>query len=96
MKKAACVINPVCSVLLTVAVIVEAQQSKKVPRIGYLSWHDPDGQSARAEAFRQALLELGYVEGKNIAIEHRYAEGKSIGLPSLRPSWFVSRLISSS
>ena len=55
---------------------VQAQQPKKVPRISYLAGSTPDGQSARIEAFRQGLRELGYVEGKNILIEYRYAEGK--------------------
>ena len=54
----------------------EAQQPKKVPRIGYLSTSDPAGESARSEAIRLALRELGYIEGQNIAIEYRYAEGK--------------------
>ena len=55
---------------------VQAQQPKKVPRIGYLSSTDPAGESARAEAIRLALRELGYIEGQNIAIEYRYTEGK--------------------
>jgi putative tryptophan/tyrosine transport system substrate-binding protein len=62
-------------VLLAVAVIAEAQQPKKVHRIGYLSSFDPATESARSEAIRLALRELGYVEGKNIAIEWRDAKG---------------------
>jgi putative tryptophan/tyrosine transport system substrate-binding protein len=54
----------------------EAQQAKKVPRIGFFSSTSPSIISARVEAFRQALRELGYMEGKNIVIEYRYAEGK--------------------
>jgi putative ABC transport system substrate-binding protein len=50
-------------VLLAVAVIAEAQQAKKVPRIGYLAAACPDTQSARTEAFRQGLRDLGYIEG---------------------------------
>ena len=67
------------SILLVVAVVVEAaaQQPTKVPRIGYLT---ADSRSARAdvraEAFRQGLRGFGYVEGKNIIIEWRQAEGK--------------------
>ena len=61
----------------------EAQQPKKVPRIGYLSSADPARESARAEAIRLALRELGYIEGQNIAIEYRYAEGKLDRLPEL-------------
>ena len=61
--------------LLTVS-LVEAQQAKKVPRIGFLIGTSPSTISDRIEAFRQGLRELGYVEGKNIAIEYRYSEGK--------------------
>ena len=61
----------------------EAQQPKKVPRIGYLSSFDPASESARSEAIRLALRELGYIEGQNIAIEYRYAEGKLDRLPEL-------------
>ena len=49
----------------------EAQQAKKVPRIGYLSGA-ASARSFRVDAFRQALRELGYVEGKNILVEYRY------------------------
>src|SRR5262245_105076 len=54
----------------------ESQQPKKIPRIGFLGASSPSAISARLEAFRQGLRELGYVEGKNIVIEYRYAEGK--------------------
>jgi putative tryptophan/tyrosine transport system substrate-binding protein len=70
-------------VLLIVAVIAEAQQPKKVPRIGYLSQFEPARESPRAEAIRLAMRELGYVEGQNIAIEYRYAEGKRDRFPEL-------------
>jgi putative tryptophan/tyrosine transport system substrate-binding protein len=56
--------------------IAQAQQAVKVPRIGYLSGTSPSAIVARTEAFRQGLRELGYVEGKNILIEWRFAEGK--------------------
>ncbi len=95
MKRAAVPSILVAVVLLALGVIAEAQQPKKVPRIGYLSSGDPASESTRAEAIRQALRELGYIEGQNIAIEYRYAEGKRDRLLSLRPSWCVSRLISS-
>src|SRR5499425_3959363 len=62
----------------------QAQQaSKKIPRIGFLSANSPAAISARIEALRQGLRELGYVEGKNIVIEWRYAEGKPDRLPAL-------------
>jgi putative ABC transport system substrate-binding protein len=59
----------------------EAQQPKEVPRIGYLAAAPPSAVASRADAFRQGLRELGYVEGKNIVIEYRYAEGKLDRLP---------------
>ena len=60
-----------------------AQQPKKVPRIGYLSTTDPARDSTRVEAIRLALRERGYIEGQNIAIEYRYAEGKRDRFPEL-------------
>jgi ABC-type uncharacterized transport system substrate-binding protein len=60
-----------------------AQQPKKVPRIGYLSAYDAATDSARFEAVRLALRELNYIEGQNIAIEYRYAEGKPDRYPEL-------------
>ena len=63
--------------------LAEAQQPKKVPRIGYLSSFDPASESARSEGIRLALRELGYIEGQNIAIEYRYAEGKRDRDPEL-------------
>jgi putative ABC transport system substrate-binding protein len=61
----------------------EAQQPKKVFRIGYLSNTHPVPESTRSEAIRSALREFGYIEGQNIAIEYRYAEGKIDRLPEL-------------
>ena len=66
----------VALILLALCTPAEAQQSKKIPRIGLLAAVSPSVISARIEAFRQGLRELGYVEGKNIVIEWRYAEGK--------------------
>jgi putative tryptophan/tyrosine transport system substrate-binding protein len=71
------------TVLLITAPPAEAQQPAKVPRIGYLTGASPSTISSRIEAFRKGLQELGYVEGKNIIIEWRYAEGKLEHLPSL-------------
>jgi putative ABC transport system substrate-binding protein len=62
---------------------VQAQQPAKVPRISYLMGSTPEVQSARTDALRQGLRELGYVEGKNIIIEWRSAEGKLDSLPAL-------------
>ena len=60
-----------------------AQQSKKISHVGYVSVLSPASDSARLEAFRHGLRELGYTEGKNIAIEPRYAEGNLARLPEL-------------
>ena len=65
-----------CAMLFALCFSAQAQQPKKIPRIGYLSNASPSAQSARTEVFRQGLRELGYIEGKNIVIEWRYAEGK--------------------
>lgn len=62
--------------LLPFCVSAQAQQPKKAPRIGYLTPAFRSANAARIEAFRLGLRELGYVEGKNIVIEYRYAEGK--------------------
>ena len=62
---------------------VEAQQPKKVPRIAYLAASPASANAGRLEAFRQGLREIGYVEGENIVIEDRYAEGKFDRLPAL-------------
>jgi ABC-type uncharacterized transport system substrate-binding protein len=83
MKKVALLSILVAVVLLALGVRTEAQQPKKVPRIGGLYAGTPSTQLARMEAFRQGLRELGYVEGKNIIIEYRYAEGKYDRLPAL-------------
>lgn len=79
MKRAA-VPSVVAVVLLAVAVIAQAQQPKKVFRIGFLSATADD---SRVEAFRQGLRELGYLEGQNIVIEYRGAGGRFEKLPDL-------------
>jgi putative tryptophan/tyrosine transport system substrate-binding protein len=71
------------TLVLVFGLAAEAQQPTKIPRIGYLSTVSPAANVTRIEAFRQGLRELGYVEGKNIVIEWRYAEGKVDRLPSL-------------
>jgi putative ABC transport system substrate-binding protein len=65
-----------CATLFALCLPALAQQPKKVPRIGYLSAQGPASDSPRSEAIRAALRELGYIEGQNIVIEFRYAEGK--------------------
>jgi putative ABC transport system substrate-binding protein len=69
--------------ILTIIHLAEAQQAKKVPRIGYLTAASASAMVPRANAFRQGLRELGYVEGKNILIEYQYADGKLDRLPAL-------------
>ena len=81
MKKAAVPSILVAVVLLALAVIAEAQQPKKVPKIGVVRAHSLPNLSA--ETFRQAMRDLGYIEGKNIFIEYRYAEGKVDRFPNL-------------
>jgi putative ABC transport system substrate-binding protein len=73
-----------CSMLLAPCFSVQAQQPGKVPQIGYLvPSGDPSTPGPSGEAFRQGLRELGYIEGKNILVEYRYAEGKLDRVPSL-------------
>ena len=69
--------------LVTTAPPVDAQQPTKVPRIGILSSLSSAAVSARMDAFRQGLRELGYIDGKNIVMEYRWAEGKTERLPDL-------------
>src|SRR4030095_831364 len=72
-----------CSILFVLCTSAEAQQPTKIPRIGMLAAPSAAFMSARVEALRQRLRELRYVEGKNIVIEYRYAEGKLERLPDL-------------
>src|SRR5215510_9331688 len=72
-----------CALLLALCLPVQAQQPKKIPRIGYLSAADAATESTRSEGIRLALRALGYIEGQNIAIEYRYADGKFDRLPEL-------------
>jgi ABC-type uncharacterized transport system substrate-binding protein len=71
------------SILLALGLPAQAQQPRKISRIGYLSGGDPVSRGYRIEAFRQGLKELGYTEGKNIIIEYRFAEARSDRLPEL-------------
>ena len=71
------------ALLFALSVPAEAQQSAKVPEIGFLGSLSFSTDPDRREAFRRGLRELGYVEGKNIVIEWRSAEGKLDRLPAL-------------
>jgi len=71
------------TVLLMATLPVQAQQPKKVPRIGYIASTDPASESTRSEAIRLALRELGYIDGQNIAIDYRYTEGKPDRVPEI-------------
>jgi putative ABC transport system substrate-binding protein len=69
--------------LLVLCVSAEAQQPKKVPLVGYLAGSSVSIQKRNVDAFGQGLRELGYVEGKNIFLEYRWAEAKFDRLPAL-------------
>jgi putative tryptophan/tyrosine transport system substrate-binding protein len=69
--------------VLSGGVLADAQQPKKVHRIGFLSASDAARQATPSEGIRLALRELGYIEGQHIAIEYRYAEGNLDRLPAL-------------
>src|SRR5262245_34061521 len=83
MKKAALSSILIAVVVFAVGVIAEAQQPKKIPRIGYLGQGAPSPNSPNLEAFREGLRQLGYVEGQNIIIEYRYAESRTERFPEL-------------
>src|SRR5437879_1272753 len=80
-KKAFCLV--LRTLLFALCSTVEAQQPKKVSRIGYLSSGSPSTNPDFHGAFRQGLRDLGYVEGKNIVIEYRWAEEKFERVPEL-------------
>jgi len=89
-KKLKLLAYALCAALFALCVSAEAQQpTAKVPRIGYVSGTGTiDKPGPNIESFRQGLRDLGYVEGKNILVEYRYAEGKNELLPG-----FVTELI---
>ena len=72
-----------CVMLFALCLPVAAQQTSKVPRIGYLDTSTASGSAVLLEAFRQELSKLGWIEGKNITIEYRFAEHKLERLPEL-------------
>jgi putative ABC transport system substrate-binding protein len=71
--------------ILVIPLAADAQQAGKVWRIGWLVYGSPSPESSLVldEGLRQGLRDLGYIEGKNIAIEYRYAEGRPERLPGL-------------
>src|SRR4030095_10308578 len=71
------------AMLFALSMSANAQQAKKVPRIGWLTGATLSSNALRTEAFRRGLRELGYVDGKNIVIEWRAADGKLDRLPAL-------------
>jgi putative tryptophan/tyrosine transport system substrate-binding protein len=71
------------AMLLSLSFPANAQQPRKLPRIGYLSPLDQGRESTRAGVIRHALRELGYIEGQNVAVEYRYADGKRERFPEL-------------
>ena len=83
MKRAAVPLILIAVVLLAVGVIAEAQQPKKIAKIGYLLPSTPAAAAHLLEAFRQGLRELGYVEGKTLVLELRYGEARTERLPEL-------------
>src|SRR4030095_3127039 len=75
-KKAALLSILLVAVQLAVGVIAEAQQAGKAARIGYLGNSTASGTAERLDDFRKQMTQLNWIEGKNLTIEYRYAEGK--------------------
>jgi putative ABC transport system substrate-binding protein len=73
----------VAAAVLTFPVITDAQQTGKVPRIGFLDPSSASGMAGLLDAFRKELSKLGWIEGKNITFEYRFAEQKNERLPEL-------------
>jgi putative ABC transport system substrate-binding protein len=84
-KKFSCLV--LGAMLFALCLPAEAQQTK-APRLGILFGASPLANAGRVEAFRQGLRELGYIDGKNIVIEVRYADGKLDRLPALAAELF--------
>jgi putative ABC transport system substrate-binding protein len=83
MVKKTIVVLLVSWALVSAVHLAEAQHTGKVPRIGYLDSSTASGSAVLVEAFRQELIKLGWIEGKNITIEYRFAEQKLERLPEL-------------
>jgi putative tryptophan/tyrosine transport system substrate-binding protein len=73
----------VSALLFALCSFAEAQQTRTVPLIAFLTTGSAASSARNIDAFRQGLRELGYVEGKNINIEYKYADGRSERLPEL-------------
>jgi putative tryptophan/tyrosine transport system substrate-binding protein len=71
------------ALLLALSFPVQAQQAGKIPRIGFLDSSTASSMAGMLESFRQELSKAGWIEGKNIAIEYRFAEQKNERLPEL-------------
>jgi putative ABC transport system substrate-binding protein len=69
--------------------LAEAQQPKKIPRIGYITLASASSNLPRREAFLEGLRGVGYVEGQNIKIDYRYADNRSDRVPHSQPIWCV-------
>src|SRR5215468_634354 len=82
MKKKITVLT-LCAMLFALCVSADAQQPGKIFRIGFLDNSTASGSAVLVDAFRQELSKLGWIEGKNIAFERRFAEGKTERLPEL-------------
>ena len=83
MKKVGWFLIFVTTALLTFPVITDAQQTGKIFRIGFLDPSTSSGMAVLVDALRQELSKLGWIEGKNISIEYRFAEQKTERLPEL-------------
>ena len=73
----------ITAILLALAHPADPQQPKKIPRVGFLTGIDQPTGYNRYQEFRRSLRELGYVEGQNLAIEYRWAEGAFERLPTM-------------
>ena len=83
MEKKQIIALALCAMLFALCSSAGAQQAGKVPRIAFLDGSTASGSAVLLEAFRQELSKLGWIEGKNIAIEYRFGEQKSEHLPEL-------------